>query len=242
MQAADDKVSQQALEELNDGKECRFDEKKDGPRLQPILFGSYRCKGSETNYHSMVGEAATGRKAIGKLRRYLWGAHFYWIVDCKALEAIADYHGDNRLLSRWAQELLGYAFTIVHRPASMMIDVNDLSRYEGVHPLVARYEQIAAVYAAKSRESHAWAYADVDIGDINQSRTDRAHQKEEASAGNGASSRGDDKGRHHCHGWTPDDANPVHYDAARDEESSGSGCDPGRRRCAEPGAVVAYRR
>lgn len=169
MQAADNAVSQAALKDLENGKPCRFDETCDGPRLQPILFGLHWCKGKECDYHSMVGEAASGRCAIGKLRRYLWGAHFYWIVNCKALEAILDYRGDNRLLSRWAQELLGYSFTLVHRPALMMVDVNNLSRFDGMHPLVARYEKIAAGYAAVHLASHPWAYETVDVNDINQS-------------------------------------------------------------------------
>ena len=34
-------------------------------------------------------------------------------------------------MCRWAQELLGYHLTIIHRLARMMIDVDDLSRRFG---------------------------------------------------------------------------------------------------------------
>lgn len=67
MHAADNDALQQALNDLADGKPCRFDETRDGPWLQPVLFGSCRCRGSECDYHSMVGEAAAMRVAISKL-------------------------------------------------------------------------------------------------------------------------------------------------------------------------------
>lgn len=117
----------------------------------------------------MVGEVATGRCTIGKLCRYLWRTHFYWIVDCKAVEAIIDYHGDNRLLSCWLQELLGYAFTLVHRPAAMMVDVDGVCHFEGIHPLVARYEKIAATYMARHCKAKPRAYKPASVDDINKS-------------------------------------------------------------------------
>lgn len=77
MQAAEDDALQEALAELAAGKECRFNASQNGPWLRLVLFGAQWCKGKECNYHLMVGKAATGRVAIGKLQRYLWGTHFY---------------------------------------------------------------------------------------------------------------------------------------------------------------------
>ena len=108
--------------------ECVFDITKSGARLQPVLFGSRCCTGLERQYHSFVGEAACGRWAISKNRRYLWGMHFYWLCDCKPVSEILEYDGTISMISWWAQELLGYHFSVVHRPARMMVDVDSWSR------------------------------------------------------------------------------------------------------------------
>ena len=44
---------------------------------------------------------------------------------------ILDYEGPIPMICRWAQELLGYNFTVVHRPNRMMVDVDALSRRYG---------------------------------------------------------------------------------------------------------------
>ena len=63
-----------------------------------------------------------------KNRRFLWGCFFYWICDCFAVKEIIKYHRCISMVQRWAQELLGYTFSIVHRPNRMMCDVDALSR------------------------------------------------------------------------------------------------------------------
>ena len=99
--------------------ECRFDLTLKGARLRPIRFGSRRCTPQEQHYHSFVGEAAVGRWAINQNRKYLWGASFYWLCDCSGVKEILEYDGPIHQVRRWAQELLGYCFHIVHRPARM---------------------------------------------------------------------------------------------------------------------------
>ena len=76
----------------------------------------------EAKLHSFVGEAACGRWAIAQNRKFLWGTHFYWICDCMAVQEILEYNGNIHVICRWAQELLGYNFTVLHRPAKMMAD------------------------------------------------------------------------------------------------------------------------
>ena len=110
---------------------CDFDLTLDSPRLRPISFGSRSCSLAEEKLHSFVGEAAAGRWAISKNRRYLWGIHFYWLCDCAAIKEILDYCGSITVVSRWAQELLGYDFSIIHRCYKMMRDVDALSRRHG---------------------------------------------------------------------------------------------------------------
>jgi hypothetical protein len=69
------------------GGPCIFDK---------TLFLSRLCKDTEQNYHSYVGEAATGRWAIGKLLRFLRWQEFTWITDCSGLRQFfsSDAHRD----------------------------------------------------------------------------------------------------------------------------------------------------
>ena len=124
MQASSDPDAQSALKLLKTTGECKFDLTIGGARLQPVAFGSRACTLMEAKLHSFTGEAACGRWAIGQNRRYLWGTHFYWLCDCLAIKQIVDYDGTISLVCRWAQELLGYDFTVLHRPNRMMIDVD----------------------------------------------------------------------------------------------------------------------
>lgn len=139
MQPADDPASKIALSILEAGGPNTFDELMSGARLRPVRFGSRRCSDREHHFHSFVGEAVAGRWAIGQCRRYLWGGHFYWLCDCNSLKELLDYTGDIHQICRIAQELLGYFFTFVHRPARMMRDVDGLNRF--YDPLVRLYEE-----------------------------------------------------------------------------------------------------
>ena len=112
------------------GEKCHFDRTKAGPRLRPVIFLDRKTTPAERSYHSYVGEAATGRWAIGKFRKYLWGAPFTWLTDCSGLRFF--FEGDvtpNHVTQRWRAELLQYNFTIEHRPAAMLTDCDSLTRY-----------------------------------------------------------------------------------------------------------------
>ena len=63
------------------------------------------------------------------------------------------------MISRWAQELLGYHFTVIHRPARMMRDVDGLTRRFG--PLIAHHIMIASILAARDRLNRPSAYDSV---------------------------------------------------------------------------------
>ena len=106
-QTANDDISKEVSIHLLKTGECLFDVTKSGARLQPIIFGSRCCTGQERSYHSLVGESACGHWAISKNGKYLWGTHFYWICDCKAIQEILEYNGEIVMISRWSQELLG---------------------------------------------------------------------------------------------------------------------------------------
>ena len=131
LQPAGDSASQAAAKILRETGECTFDISKTGARLQPIAYGSRACTDTERHFHSFVGEVAAGRWGIAQNKKYLWGAHFYWFCDCTAVKEVLEYDGSIHMVMRWAQELLGYHFTVVHRPARMMIDVDALTRRFG---------------------------------------------------------------------------------------------------------------
>ena len=60
------------------------------------------------------------------------------------------------MVQRWAQELLGYHFTVLHRPQSMMVDVDALTRRFG--PLIAHHCFIASYLHHRDRTLRPTAY------------------------------------------------------------------------------------
>ena len=86
MQPAEDDKYTKSAAQLDRTGECLFDMDLNGARLKPISYGSRACTDMERKFHSLVGEAASGQWAIRRNRKYLWGCHFYWMCDCKAIE------------------------------------------------------------------------------------------------------------------------------------------------------------
>ena len=151
----------------SDQAAAQFDTSIMGPHLRPILFGSRRCTPKEQHFHSFVGEAACGRWAIGQLRKYIWGTHFYWIMDCIALREFINYDGPIHQVRRWTQELLGYYFTVLHRPSKMMRDVDALSRM--YDPLIQHYNATAASQLSADQLARPLAYCPQSIDDLTRS-------------------------------------------------------------------------
>ena len=60
------------------------------------------------------------------------------------------------MVQRWAQELLGYSFSVVHRPARMMVDVDALNRCYGKN--ISTHMSIAAIFKARDVERRPNAY------------------------------------------------------------------------------------
>ena len=158
MQPADDEASRTALEILEAGGPNTFDELMSGARLRPIRFGSRRGTPKERHFHSFVGEATAGRWAISQCRRYLWGTLFHWMCDCSSLTELFDYTGDIHQICRIAQELLGFHFTFVHRPARMMRDVDACNRFY-YDPLVREYELQVNTSSFSDREARPACYS-----------------------------------------------------------------------------------
>ena len=68
-------------------------------------------------------------------------------------------HSDGSIhaIHRWAQELLAYSFTCVHRPNSMMVDVDFLSRCYNL--LVAKYVVVANKYRIRDMNNRVDVYS-----------------------------------------------------------------------------------
>ena len=156
MQPSDDAESQKAMKLLEKSGICKFELSKDGARLKPVSFGSRSCNDNERYLHSFTGEVACGRWAISQNRKYLWGCHFYWLCDCSAVKEVLEYDGTIPMICRWAQELLGYQFTCIHRNAKMMTDVDALSRRFG--PLIATHCLVAQILHGRSKSAMPLAY------------------------------------------------------------------------------------
>ena len=115
MQPVDDEDSMRVSKVLTTTGKCLFDLSKHGARLKSIAFGSRSCTLAEKNLHSFTGKAASGRWSISQNRRYLWGCRFWWICDCSVIKEVLDYSGTIPMVYRWAQKIIGYQFTVVHR-------------------------------------------------------------------------------------------------------------------------------
>ena len=143
MQPVDDEDSMRASKVLTTTGKCLFDLSKHGARLKSIAFGSRSCTLAEKNLHSFTGKAASGRWSISQNRRYLWGCRFWWICDCSVIKEVLYYSGTIPMVYRWAQEILGYQFTVVYRSNRMMVDVDSLTRRYS--PLIAIHCMVATI-------------------------------------------------------------------------------------------------
>ena len=167
MQPDDSNDSKIASSTLIEDTDNAFVQTLSGTRLQPVLFGSRHCTTKESHFHSFIGEAACSRWAIAHLCKYLWGAHFYWVTDCIALRKFLEYDGSIHQVKHWAQELLGYFFTIIHRPAFMMRDVDAISQF--YDPLIQRYDMQAAQFLKDTKTQQPRSFTMISIDSLTKS-------------------------------------------------------------------------
>jgi hypothetical protein len=128
-QPSDTPESIEAMKRKDAGGECEFELTRSTKlRLAPCAFGSRMTIGNEIHFHSHPCEGLAASWAVTKNRHFLWGRPFTLMTDCKALLWLLDYKGHNHAVKRLQLELLGYWFTIAHRPGQMLEDVNYFSR------------------------------------------------------------------------------------------------------------------
>jgi hypothetical protein len=117
------------LAEIAGGK-CELDKTVGGLRLRVIEMISRTCKGVEQDYHSAMGEFATGRWAYYKWKQYLWYSASKWITDCSGNSkyGAADLMPTHQQ-QRWKMDMMRFDITFCHRPERMLSECNLLTRY-----------------------------------------------------------------------------------------------------------------
>ena len=101
MQPDDRTEARSATYKLVNKGEWNFDLSSDSTRLIPVLLNNRSCTAIEKHYHGFVGEIVCGQWGINMKKRYLWGAHFYWLCDMKTTYKIMYYTGLIHILRRW---------------------------------------------------------------------------------------------------------------------------------------------
>ena len=87
----------------------------------------------------------------------IFGDHiFWWICDYSSVKELLEYNGTIPLVCLWAQELLGYQFTIIHRPNRMMADVDSLTRRYG--SLIAMNCMVSSILYQRDTVTRPFAY------------------------------------------------------------------------------------
>ena len=90
-----------------------------------------RAQTWKQTFHSFVGESTAVHWGISQNRHYLQGTHFYWMCDCKEVQEVVEYTVSIVMVHIWAQELLRYNLTVIHRSEKMMGDVDAITRRFG---------------------------------------------------------------------------------------------------------------
>jgi hypothetical protein len=99
-----------------------------GDSRRYISFASQALNSAQRNYPATRRELLAIVFALRKFRQWLWGSHFTLFTDHRALSFLFTQKHENYMLNHWADILLDYDFTVVHRPGFLMILEDSLSR------------------------------------------------------------------------------------------------------------------
>lgn len=100
----------------------------------PIVCISRKLSTSEQSYSQTMKEALAIHWSILRLHKYLFGQPFQLITDHQALTYIFGKEksvskSTSRMLQRWALDLSGYQYKIIHKPGSQILHADYMSRY-----------------------------------------------------------------------------------------------------------------
>ncbi|GFX18507.1 retrovirus-related Pol polyprotein from transposon 297 [Trichonephila clavipes] len=114
----------------------------DDNSLHPIYYMSRKTSETERKYTSYELEVLAIIEALRKFKVYILRMPFKIITDCNAFTKTMSKKDLNTRIARWALNLQGYDYTILHRSGSQMAHVDALSRIQSgkqkgfLHPLV----------------------------------------------------------------------------------------------------------
>lgn len=175
LQPDDDDVSIAALKREDAGGKWEFDVTTKGPCLRPCGFAARMCKGIEKMSHSHLGEGVALRCGIHEFTHVLCARPFTAIWDCIGLEWIFFSKGHNPVILRSQVELMGWWFTICHRPNPVITDADCWSCLEmelHVDPLLCKHMQMAH----QQQMEHPHAATGTSVKDKNMPHFRRSFQ------------------------------------------------------------------
>ena len=91
------------------------------------------------------------------------------------MKEILEYTGNIAMVQRWAQELLGYHFSILHRSNQMMIDVDALSRRFGSR--ITSHLMISKILSSRDVRKRPFAYDIESFQSSQRSKMDMDEKK-----------------------------------------------------------------
>jgi hypothetical protein len=95
--------------------------------LHPVCFGARKCHGNKVWLHSHLGKCFAGDYAINKMRHYVFGQCFIWVMDCYAMKFLLSYKGGNPAILCLQMRLVCWDVDIFHCPDSELVDADYLS-------------------------------------------------------------------------------------------------------------------
>ena len=129
LQPGNDAPSLAAMRREINGADCEFELTVSSElKLHPLGFAARKCVLNEKYLHSFMSEPLGLSFGIQKWRPFLWGRQFTAIVDCRAMQWLDSYEGDNAAVRRLQFNIVGYNFTCKHRPEYLNKDADGLSR------------------------------------------------------------------------------------------------------------------
>ena len=105
-----------------------------------------KCTGAEKRYPSWKGEMSAIIYGIRKFHHILSYKKFIINTDSKALTYFNSLKANAGMVSRWAEELQSYDFTVLHRPGRLNVNADCLSRRVGMPEPEPEEEQEQAEY------------------------------------------------------------------------------------------------
>ena len=85
-------------------------------QLQYISSWSKALNDVQRQYPSTKGEFLAGMMAMERHHHYLYGRHFYWIIDHQCFDMLLSKRHPNIFVNNWIESILMYDFSVHYMP------------------------------------------------------------------------------------------------------------------------------